>query len=591
MKNIIQRMAVVSGMLLIVSTTVIAADQEPKKEDAKPSVTTQAEAVAATPKTEDESQIGVKFPVFSPMFDKTPLATVNDEPILLEEMKTALAGLHQQQQTAEGKSGIKKDYLKILNRLINTRLILAEATTMGIEETPEVKTAIDAYKMDHLRDMLKVQQLKGVKPESKLVEQFYKDEVKEWKIRSVKLDKKEDAEALVKQVSAGGKFDELADKLIDSKKAEGVKEGQYIQPKALLPYVANAVSVLKVGGVTPVIPVGPAFTVIRLEDVRYPAGDAQAQETAEQRALEIRQTEILTRYNKQLAKKYATVNEKLLKQLDFEAAKPGFKQLLKDKRVVVKMKGSEAITVADLADALAARFYHGVDEAIKQKEVNRVKRVALDNLIYRVAFITEAKNEGIDKSPEYKHDVNEYTNSIVFGQFISTVVAPDVKITDDDIAVYYKEHLSDYTIPAMVKVQGLVFQKKNAAEENMEKLKKGIDFDWVKNNAEGQVDKAQSEHLLEFSGKLLSINTMPDGIRETVKDAREEDVRLYASPEGYFYVLQVKKVVPATHSPLDKERKRIFNEMFATKLNKTVDDWSEKLKKAYPVKIFLMGSN
>ena len=589
MKKLVSTMAVVPGVLMIVSTSVLGANPEPKKDDVKPALTTKAEATTETPKTEEEAQIGVKFPIFSTMFDKTPLAAVNDEPVLLEELKTALTGLHQQ-QAPDGKSGMKKDYLKVLNRLINTRLILAEATNMGLDETPEVKTAIDVFKMDHLRDMLKVQQFKDMKPDTKLVEQFYKDAVKEWKIRSVKLDKKEEADALVKQVAAGGKFDELADKLIDSHKAEGVKEGQYIQPKALLPYVANAVSAMKVGSVSPVIPVGPAFTVIKLEDVRYPAGDIQAQEAAEKKALEIKGTEILTKYNDTLARKYSTVNEKLLKQLDFEAMKPGFKKLSADKRVVVKMKGAEPITVADLAEALSGRFYHGIDEAIKQKEVNTVKRVALNNLIYRVAFVSEAKSQGLDKSAEYKHDVNEYRNSIVFGEFIKKVVAPDVKVTDDDIAAYYKEHLNDYTIPAMVKVQALVFQKKNAAEENMEKLKKGIDFDWVKNNAEGQVDKQKSEDMLEFSGKLLSVNTIPDGIRETVQGAKEEDIRMYASPEGYFYLLQVKKVVPATHSPLEKERKRIFNEMFAGKLNKTVDDWSEKLKKAYQVKIFLTDS-
>jgi hypothetical protein len=585
MKKIIQSMAIVSGLVMAVSTSVLAV--EAKTEETKPS--TRTEAASGAQSNEEESLISVKFPIFAASFDKTPVAEVNDEPILLEELKAALAGLHQQ-QTGEGKSGIKKDYMKILNRLITSRLVLAEATNMGIEETQEVKTAIAAYKMDHLRDMLKVNQLKDLKPDAKLVDQFYKDAVKEWKIRSVKLEKKEDAEALVKQVAAGGKFDELADKLIDDKKGEGVKEGQYIQPKALLPYVANAVSMMKMGSVSPVIPVGPAFTVIKLEDTRYPAGNVQARETAEKKALEIKQSEVLTKFNKELSKKYAVINEQLLKKLDFEAAKPGFKALAKDKRVVVKIKGGEAITVADLAEALTGRFFHGIDEAIKQKTVNVGKRPALDNLIYRVAFITEAKKQGLDQTAEYKHDVNEYRNSIVFGQFVATVVAPDVKITDDDIAAYYKEHLNDFTIPAMVKAQGLVFKSKKAAEENMEKLKKGIDFDWVKNNAEGQVDKEQAEQLLEFSGKLLSVNSLTDGIRETVQDAKEEDVRMYASPEGYFYVLQVKKVVPASHSPLEKERKRIFNEMFASKLNKTVEQWSEKLKKAYPVKIYLAGN-
>lgn len=586
MKKSVATMAVVLGMVTVISTAAFAATTEQKKDDTTPAATAPTDAAAQVQQAEDQSMIAVKFPIFSANFDKTPLAAVNDDPILLEELKTALSGLHQY-QPQEGKSGIKKDYLKVLNRLINTRLVLAEAANMGLDEVPEVKTAIDTYKADHLRDLLKVRQLKDMKADPKLVEQLYKDAVKEWKIRSVKLEKKEDAEALVKQVAAGGKFDELANTLIDSHKAEGVKEGRYIQPKALLPYVANVVSAMKVGSVSPVIPVGPAFTVIRLEDVRYPAGDKQAQEAAEKKAIDIKRTELLTKYNESLAKKYATVNEKLLKQLDFEAKKPGFKKLKTDKRVVVKMKGAEAITVADLAEALEGRFYHGIDEAIKQREVNTAKRVALNNLIYRVAFIAEAKKQGVDTSSEYLHDLNEYRNSIVFGEFIRNVVAPEVKISDEDIAAYYKEHIKDYTIPAMVKVLGLVFQKKTAAEENLEKLKKGIDFDWVRNNAEGQVANDKSETMLEFSGKLLSVNTLPDGIQETVQDAKEDDVRMYSSPDGYYFVLQVKKVVPATYSPLEKERKRIFNEMFAGKLNKTVDDWAEKLKKAYPVKIYL----
>ncbi|RII25761.1 MAG: hypothetical protein CXR31_12155 [Geobacter sp.] len=585
MKKTSFTMSVVYVLAMMVSTSVSAANNEQSTDNAKTTVTAKTEV----PSTDEEAYIGLKFPIFSPLFDKTPVAAVNDEPILLEDLKNSLMGLHR--QATEGKQVGKKDYQKVLNRLINTRLILAEASTMGLDENPEVKTSIDVFKMDHLRDMLKMQQIKDVKPDAKEVEQFYRDAVKEWKLRSIKLDKKEDADALVKEIAAGGTFDDLANKLIDSHKAEGVKEGQYIQPSALLPEVSNAIAALKVGSVSPVIAVGPAFTVIKLEAVRYPEGNTKAQEEAERKALEIKRTKVLTDFNKAMAKKYATIDEKLLNKLDFEAAKPGFKKLRADKRVVVRMKGADPITVADLAEALAGRFFHGVDEAIKQNAVNAAKRTALDNLIYRSAFIAEAKSQGIDKSPEYLHDVTEYRNSVVFGEFIKKVVAPDVKVTNDDVAEYYKQHINEYTIPAMMKVQGLVFQKKNAAEDNMAKLKKGIDFDWVKNNAEGQVDKEKSGELLEFSDKLLSVKSLPDGLREAVQGAKEEETRLYTSPEGYFYLLQVKKVVPATNSPLEKEQKKIFNELFVTRLNNTVDGWSDKLRKAYPVKIYLTNSS
>lgn len=568
-----------------IATACFGAEPKPSPETGKVAAKEEKKQEASEA---EQSQIGLKVSLFSPLFDKTPVATVNDEPILLEELKTALMGVHQ--QATEGKTGLKKDYLKVLNRIITTRLILAEAENMRLDEVPEIKTAVDAYRMDHLRDMLKARQLQDLKPDEKLVDQYYKAAVKEWKLRSLKFDKKEDADALVKDVKGGGNFDALANKLIDSHKAEGAKEGDYVRPKALLPYIANTVSAMKVGAVSGVLPIGPAFTVIKLEDVRYPAGDAQAREAAEKQAIESKRAEVLTKYNDALKKKYATVNEKLLKKLDFEAPKPGFNNLLKDKRVVVRIKGGDPITVADIAQGLAARFFHGVEGAIKEKNVNVAKPLVLRNLIYREAFVREAKRLGIDKSEQYLHDVREYRNSLVFGDFIKKVVAPDIKVTDDDIAAYYKEHIKNFTLPAMVKAEGLIFKKKNLAEDAVAKLRKGTDFGWVKNNAEGQIEKEKSEELLAFSGRLISLVTMPDGIRETLQDAKEGDVRLWASPDGYFYVLTVEKFVPATPSPLAEERKRISDLMFADKLNSSLDDWAEKLRKAYSVKIFIMGS-
>jgi hypothetical protein len=196
---------------------------------------------------------------------------------------------------------------------------------------------------------------------------------------------------------------------------------------------------------------------------------------------------------------------------------------------------------------------------------------------------------GIDQTEDYKKDVREYRNSLVFGKFVEMVIAPEIKVKDDEIAAYYQEHLKDYTSPVMIKVQGLIFGTKKDADLALNKLKKGTDFDWIKNNAEGQIDKQKSEDLLDFSGTLLTVSSFPEGIRNAIADAKAGDIRIYASPDGYFYLLAVNTVVPANVSPLEVERKAIFNRLFGEKINKELDNWATKLREGYPVKIFVMG--
>jgi hypothetical protein len=551
------------------------------KTAAKPEAKTEAKAEG------DAAQIEFKVPLFSPLFDKFPIATVVDEPILLEDLKDAITTLHQQQ--TEMKAGGKKDYLKILDRLITTRLILTEAAAMGLDELPAVKDHVDAYALDHLRDMLKIRQVTDIKPDEKVFEKLYKEAAKEWKLRSLKFAKQEDADAFKKEVAAGGDFNALAIKLIDSGKAEGTKEGEFIKPAKLLPLIESSVATMKIGSVSPVIQIGPSFTIIKLEDVRYPANDADAEKAAREQAINIMRDKMLTEFNNFMTKKYAKIDQKLLKKLDLEAPKPGIANLLKDKRVLVRITGEKPITVADLTWAVSQKFFHGIDQAIKSKQANGMIYPVLNNLIYRVTFVKEARRLGIDQTDDYRKDVREYRNSLVFGKFVEMVIAPEIKVKDDEIAAYYQEHIKEYTTPVMIKVQGLIFGTKKDADLALDKLKKGSDFDWIKNNAEGQIDKHKSESLLEFSGAVLTLNSLPKGIRESVADAKAGDFRRYTSPDGYYYLLAVNSVVPADVSPLDIERKGIFNKIFGEKIDKELENWAKKLRESYTVKIFVMG--
>ena len=44
---------------------------------------------------------------------------------------------------------------------------------------------------------------------------------------------------------------------------------------------------------------------------------------------------------------------------------------------------------------------------------------------------------------------------------------------------YYHEHIKEYTMPEMMKIKSLVFAKREDGEDNIEKLRKGTEFQWI----------------------------------------------------------------------------------------------------------------
>ncbi|HEY6007345.1 MAG TPA: peptidyl-prolyl cis-trans isomerase [Geobacteraceae bacterium] len=542
-------------------------------------------ARAASPAGEDVL-LTLKVPAFSPRFSQTPVALVNDDPILLDEFVTTLAALHEAEAGGGVKKAGKKDYELVLNRLITARLILQEGVSMGLDELPDTKKVLADFSDNSLRELVKRRAVKDVKADDREVEKYYRQLVQEWRIRSVKFDRKADAEALATELAAGGDFAALADKLIDAGKAEGGKTGEFVKPKDLLPRISAALVARKPGETTPVLAIGPAFTIVKLEEIRYPEGNAAAMDEAREHALEVKRTAALNDYWKALQKRYVKQYRKVLDKLDFEAAKPGFAKLLKDKRLVAEIKGEKPITVGDLAAEMQKKFFHGVEEAVKLKKVNEGKYPTLEDMLLKRVFRMEALKEGIDKTEEFRQANRKYRDSLVFGLFVDKAVVPEIKVTNGEVEDYYNAHIADYSSPAMIKLRVLAFGRQNQAEAAIDKLRKGAEFQWLQANAEGLV-AAGSPGLLEFDATPLITKNLPEQLQRAVDGAKGGDFRLYASPEGYFYAVTVVDVIPPQPSPLERERKTIAQKVFGEKVGKAMEDWGAKLRAASTVKVYL----
>jgi len=521
-----------------------------------------------------------------PVIDgKKAVATVNEEPISLEELNKAIAASHTNRPMGESAGRI--DYSAIMDRLINTRLILLEARNMGLDELPELKDTVAKYSRETLRELLLILHVKDIKADEEDIERRYKASIKEWKFKSIRFKKQKDAKEVESQLKAGGDFDEVVKKAVEWGIAEADVDGVYLKTKDLAIPVAEMVSKMKVGSVSPVLSIGKkGFIIFKLEDIRYPEkADPAARQQAQRQALDQKRVEATRNYYSELKQRYAMVDEPLLDELDFESKESGFDKLLQDKRVLVEIKGENPITVGDFSQDVKDEFYHGIELAIEAKRINKRKAAILEARLQKKLLLQEALRQGIDKTDPYKRKVKEYENSVIFGMFIKKAVTPDIKLTRAELKTYYKEHVQEYTDPEMMRIKSLVFGKRGDAVEAIDKLKKGTDFSWLGSNAEGQVDPF-TRGLLKLEGKPIMVKSLPEKLKKALSGSRAGDFKLYESPESHFYVLYIFEIIPARQQPFEAVSQEIAKTVYREKTRQMVELWAAQLRDYYPVEIY-----
>jgi hypothetical protein len=530
-----------------------------------------------------------------PIIDgKKTVATVNDEPITLEELQQAIAAAHAAKSpeiaAGEAKAG-RIDYAGIMERLIETRLIVLEAKNMGIGELPEVKKLIDVYARQSLMELLLIKHVQGIKADQDEVERIYKSLVKEWKIKSVHSEKEEALRTIEEQVKAGQNFDELVQQAIKNGAVTADEEGKYIKDRDLAPEIAGLVSKMEVGAISPVVPVGQkGFVIFRLDGVSFPeAEDPALRQQAAREALNRKKVQAAKDYYQDLENTYVTINEKLLDALDFEAKEPGFEKLLQDQRAVATVRGEQPVTVADMAGLLKKKFFHGIPKAIQAKRINVKKRDILDEILEKRLLLKEAYKQGIDKTDDYVVRVKEYENSVIFGAFVKKVVAPEIKMETAELKAYYQETSAQYTSPQMLRIKSIVFQKRSDAVAAIAKLQKGTDFDWMRANADGLVDP-NAKGVLKFEGQLITLTSLPDDIHHAVEGTKTGDFKLYANPQGHFYVLYILQSIDPQTQPFAAVKKEVAKKYYNEKLKRSIKHWTSQLREYYPVKIYGLES-
>ena len=519
-----------------------------------------------------------------PVKDGRPaVAIVNGEPIALDQFLMELDPAADQTQPAQG-YGTPSQF-ELLGRLVNIKLIVQEAATMGLDEQPEIRKQVDVSARGILRDVLMERLVNDVKPDEAAVDALFKEMVREWKTASLLFQDEASARRAREEIAAGGNFAEVAARAVAAKAARTEGDEEYHSRKDYLPQIADAIATLQPRQVSPVIALKAGFVVVTLIDIRYPE-NREARAEARKRIVGKQQLAVLQAHDEALRHDSVTIRTDVLGGLDFAAATPGLAALQSDTRVVADIKGAAPVTVGDLTEYLRMQSFHGPDQAAQGKRMNATKEAALEAMLGRRLLNLEATRLGLDKTAEYRDRVKAYEESLVFDSFVQKVIVPDSKMTDEEVRRYYDAHLEEFSSPEMLRIRSVAFSGRGAAEDAMRKLQDGADYAWLVANADGQVAKG-TEGVLTLDGRPVMTGSMPEGVRKVLAGAKGGDYKLYSSPEGPFYVLAVQAAIAPAAKPYDEVRDEIAKKLYGQKLKRNVDDYLDKLRAAGTIEIYL----
>lgn len=139
-----------------------------------------------------------------------------------------------------------------------------------------------------------------------------------------------------------------------------------------------------------------------------------------------------------------------------------------------------------------------------------LKSSLVRDILLKKAIAMKAKKDGYDKKPEYREKLSYLVDDFLAQEYLAKVVLADIKVPEDDLKKYYKEHEKDFLLTETVKARHIFIQlsskateeeklaARKKAEEIMVRLKKGEDFAKVALETSDDADSAKNGGALGF---------------------------------------------------------------------------------------------
>ena len=405
-------------------------------------------------------------------WDKKYLVKANDEIISIEDLQRKLGKSHTVKDIGK-KMNINipnVDYRKILNELINDRLMIQEAVKIELNKTSDFIKTYNLTKLNLSLDMLKKEEVfDKVQISDKEIDEQFIFMNESVRIRQLFAKEREKGEALLKALTDGADFVELAKKESadpDSIKKKGGDLG-FKSRGQLQKKIADVVFSLTNGKISSLIETKKGFYIIKVEEKNIPTRKVSVEERKFiwKTIFQKKEKEINNKYLANLRRNAKiTINEITIKSLN-----------VKDKfdagKTVAAVVNGEPITRDEILLSLKT------GPAVKNnKEIDRLKRDTLNILIRDKLLDMEVAKRHYEQDEKLQKQLKQTMDSFLLRLFKEKIIGGAVKLDEKEIKEYYNEHEQEFKEPDRVRLKMIKLHKQETANKVLKELKKGADF-------------------------------------------------------------------------------------------------------------------
>ena len=401
------------------------------------------------------------------------VARVNDDIITEYDFKKRLEGFHTVKDIKEKmKIDIDSvDYYKILNDMIDDKLIVQEAIKIGLDKIPEFAGDYKLYSLNLSLYMLKKEEVIGrIKITDEEIKSRYITLYESVRLRHFFTKDRKKGESIIDAVKKNADFSNLVEEESEDSDEIKKKKGDVgFKRRGELPKeIADAAFAMKEGEISGLINTVHGFHIIKLEEKRAPDEKISDKERKriERAIFNEKEIERSREYLSQLREKAKiSINEDILKGIKRDEEFDGGKG-------IVAIVDGETIKRDEVLVRLRSE-----PEARDGDDLDRFKKSAIDSLINQRLLDKEVGRRNYEKNEDFRYSLLLAKESILNKIFKNKIIAASIKLDDEEIRKYYDDNKGLFKEPEKVRMSTIIIKEKKDAERIVDELKKGADFD------------------------------------------------------------------------------------------------------------------
>jgi hypothetical protein len=268
------------------------------------------------------------------------------------------------------------------------------------------------------------------------------------------------------------------------------------------------------------------------------------------------------------AKAKITIRDELLSALKADNAKREAGNKPDVKQPLVEING-EVLTVGEFISMM------------KQTKKNSEEDV-INNWIERKLIDMEALSRHYERQPDLKDMAHRYENELLKYTYIKRIIQPQVKVKDEDMIEYYAIHQKDYMKPARYKIQQILVEKEEDAQEILANLKNGADFSWI-------AEKKSVDQTVSRGGEPVWVikADLPKPLKEIIDSMNFGDISpIVKSTDNSYIIIKLQDKYKEEVEDYDKVRASVQQAFYNEQINSLLEKYLSQLKKDTEITVY-----